>query len=106
MEQRRRMRVECHLAASAEGPDRARIRGWVRNLSSGGMFVETAERLSVGTRCEIALLMRDGDAERATHAVGEIVRAEGDGMAVQFLTLDPGGESAVRRMLAEIPVAG
>lgn len=106
MEQRQRMRVECNMAASAGAQGRERLRGWVRNLSSGGMFVETDQRLPVGTRCEIALLLHDGEDDRATHALGEVVRVEDGGMAVQFLKLDAHGAQAVHCMLAEIPVAG
>jgi len=101
----RRMRVECHLAASVGSPDRERFMGWVRNMSAGGMFVATAGRLPVGTRCDVALLLREGDAERTAHAVGEVVRVADDGLALQLLAMHPDAERAVRRMLQEVPPA-
>lgn len=109
MNEQQRMRAECHLAASVGGEDPAdRIHGWVRNLSSGGMFVETEGRLPVGTRCEVALLLHDGEDDRATRALGEIVRHEADGMAVQFLRVAPDDAQAVRRVVetARPPVSG
>jgi len=109
MDQRRRMRAECHLAASVEGGDAAqRVHGWVRNLSSGGLFVETGERIPVGTRCEVALLLHDGEDDRAARALGEVIRHEADGMAVQLLRIGPDDAQAVRRTMerSRPPVGG
>jgi c-di-GMP-binding flagellar brake protein YcgR len=100
-DRQRRMRVECHLAASVGAPDGERLHGWVRNLSLGGMFVETDGRLPVGSRCEIALLLHDGEDDRAGHALGEVVRVDDDGMAVQFLRMSPADDAAVNRTVTD-----
>jgi PilZ domain len=102
MEQRRRMRVECHLAASVGGPEGERVRGWVRNMSGVGMFVETAGRLPVGTRCQVALLVGEGGDGRPAHAVGDVVRHEPDGLVLHLVKVDPDAADAVRRMLAPV----
>jgi len=101
MDEQRRMRAECHLAASVGAPDGERMHGWVRNLSLGGMFVETEGRLPVGTRCEVALLLHDGEDDRAARAIGEVVRVAEDGMAVQFLRMAPADDSAVSRTVQD-----
>jgi PilZ domain len=102
MDQRRRMRVECHLAASVGGPEGERVRGWVRNMSGVGMFVETDGRLPVGTRCEVALLVGGGEHGHAAHAVGDVVRHEADGLVIHLVKVDPDAEDAVRAMLARV----
>jgi hypothetical protein len=102
MDQRRRMRVECHLAASVGGPEGERIRGWVRNMSGIGMFVETDGRLPEGTRCEVAMLTGEGDDARPAHAVGDVVRHEPDGMVIHLVKVDPDAEDAVRAMLSRV----
>jgi len=102
MDQRRRMRVECHLAASVGGPKGQRVRGWVRNMSGVGMFVETDGRLPVGTRCDVALLVGEGQGGRPAHAVGDVVRHEADGLVIHLVKVDPDAEDAVRRMLAPV----
>lgn len=96
------MRVECHLSPHAGGPRKERLKGWVRQLSTAGMFVETEGRLPVGTRCEVALLLH-GEDGRAAHAFGEVVRAEADGMAVQILGIDTDAAEAVRRLMNPEP---
>jgi len=102
MEQRR-MRVECHLAAQNNGPKQERVKGWVRHLSAGGMFVETGGTLPMGARCEIALLLHGEGDPRAAHAFGEVVRLEPDGMAIQILGIDTDAAEAVRHIIEGHP---
>jgi hypothetical protein len=98
----RRMRVECHLAAHTQGTRQERVKGWVRHLSAGGMFVDTEARLPVGTRCEVALLLH-GEDGRAAHAFGEVVRVEDGGMAIQILGIDTDAADAVHRIIEGQP---
>jgi hypothetical protein len=97
------MRVECHLAAHANGPAKERVKGWVRQLSTAGMFVETEGRLPVGTRCEISLFLHGADDPRAAHAFGEVVRDKAGGMAVQILGIDSDAAEALRRLTDSQP---
>jgi len=103
MEQRGSMRVACRLAASVGGPGRERLHGWVRNLSGGGLFVETAGSMPVGTRCEIALLIQDGEVERASHAVGHVVRVEADGLAIRIVAMHADAQRLIYGLLAAGP---
>lgn len=91
------------MAASVGGPEGERVRGWVRNLSAAGLYVETEGRLPVGARCEVAMLMGEGDDAHPAHALGDIVRHEPDGMVIHLVKVSPDAAEAVRRL--QTPVA-
>ena len=61
---------------------KGKFRDRVHNLSSSGVFLETHRHLSVGQ--EIALTIPLPNSKDAIRATGEIVRANHEGVGVEF----------------------
>lgn len=56
-----------------------------KDLSMSGIYVQTHDHLSVGTECEIKLLLGDGEIE--IQAQGQVVRTDSNGLAIQFVKI-------------------
>ncbi len=68
------------------------------NLSLGGVLLDAAPVLPVGSRCELALFTSGTHAARGILTAGTVVRSDAQGTAIQFLeTLAPGNFQALAR---------
>lgn len=86
-ERRAWVRVPIRAAVTVAGEER-RICGWVRNLSVGGMFVETDEPFERETEVAVDLLLREGYSVRRLRSVAWVAWVARNGMGLQFDQLD------------------
>jgi len=76
--------VEHELTNSSSGP--SRVRRHMANISTGGMFIMTEERLRAGTRMVVRFELPN---KHRVIAVSRVSYArEGIGVGVEFLNLD------------------
>jgi c-di-GMP-binding flagellar brake protein YcgR len=76
--------VEYELTNSSSGP--SRVRRNMANISTGGMFITTEERIRAGTRMVVRFELPN---RHRVIAVSRVTYAkEGDGLGVEFLSLD------------------
>jgi len=54
------------------------------NISMGGLYVDAAAALPVGSPCEVAIFLPDGSGSDSFVAQGKIVRSGESGTAIQF----------------------
>lgn len=101
----RRSGVRVHLRAEVVldgGTDW--IRGRVRNLSTGGMYVETSPGLPTGTPVVVeSLLWEDGTAHRL-HLDGWVAHADADGMGIRFDPPDDRAGKLLTRLIGRFLV--
>jgi len=57
------------------------------NISMGGMFINAAAALPVGSPCEVAISLPDGSAGESFLTQGRIVRSGDAGTAIQFASI-------------------
>jgi len=84
-----RVGVDTYIrVAVVHEPDARKVHGWVRNLSTGGMFVETADPLPIDAPVRVDALARsDGDLIHFK-ADGWVAYAGPNGLGIQFDDLD------------------
>jgi len=84
-----RASVDTYIRAAVTHEDSARkVHGWVRNLSPGGMFVETPDPLPEDARVTVDALARtDGEVVHLKIA-GWVAYAGPRGLGLQFDALD------------------
>ena len=87
MEKRNNARVAFQVRAVVKNRDTA-IEGEVENLSTGGMFFKTAEKLSVNETVAITILLHGSSSRLALDMTGRIVRIVDAGAAIKFTELD------------------
>ncbi|MEW6126818.1 MAG: PilZ domain-containing protein [Acidobacteriota bacterium] len=76
--------VEYELTNSSSGP--SRVRRNMANISTGGMFITTEERIRAGTRMVVRFELPN---RHRVIAVSRVSYAkEGSGLGVEFLSLD------------------
>lgn len=73
------IRVAIRLISS-----RLTVRGWARNLSEGGMFVETDTPFPADAEVELDWLMREEDTPHHLKVRGWVVHGGDTGMGFQF----------------------
>lgn len=54
------------------------------NISMGGLLLNASEPLPVGSQCEVAIALPEGDGAESFIAQGRIVRAGSNSIAIQF----------------------
>lgn len=87
-ERRVHVRVPMRAAVAVEG-GATRLCGWVRNLSVGGMFVETDEPLPTNLEVQVHTLMRDGASVHHLRTAAWVAWTSPEGMGLQFDHLSP-----------------
>jgi Tfp pilus assembly protein PilZ len=87
-ERRAHVRVPIRAAVTVAGEGR-RVCGWVRNLSVGGLFVETHEIFPRETEVWVELLLREGYSVRRLRTLAWVAWSAPDGMGLQFDDLHP-----------------
>lgn len=75
------------------------ISGWARNISSGGLFIETRKRFPVDANCTVSIPVRDNDVVHTIHAQGRIAHHQQDGMGVQFGDMPDGDRDILNQLL-------
>lgn len=87
-ERRTAPRVHIRAAVTVAEGER-RLCGWVRNLSVGGLFVETGAPLEINTEVRVEMLLREGYAVRRLRAPAWVAWVGAGGMGLQFDVLAP-----------------
>lgn len=101
-ERRAHVRVPIRAAVTvAEGPNQ--VCGWVRNLSAGGMFVETEEPFARETEVQVNTLMRDGSRVHHFRTRAWVAWVSPDGMGLQFDDLSPDDYHFILLTVARLP---
>jgi len=91
-----RVGVDTYIRAALTHEASARkVHGWVLNLSPGGMFIQTPDRLPPDAPVRIDALARCGTELIHFKTDGWVARADPGGLGVQFDTLD---EQMARRL--------
>jgi hypothetical protein len=97
-ERRASPRVSIRAAVTVvEGTER--ICGWVRNLSIGGLFVETDAPPAINTEVRVEMLLREGYAVRRLRAEAWVAWVGAGGMGLQFDALTPDDVDLIVRTL-------
>ena len=86
---RRATRVSCEaqVMIRAEGPKRLFLAD-SRDISVNGMFVTTDTDLSIGTPCEINILLGGGAGGQSIKVKGKVVRKDKSGVGISFDSAD------------------
>ncbi len=71
----------------------------VQDVSVAGLYVTCAERLAVGTMCEISIEVLDGEIAGPIEATGRIAHVEPDGMGLEITDLTLEGYEELRRLV-------
>ena len=78
---REHLRKPCVIAVDYADEERA-FRDFIKNISTGGVFIETDSRFSVGR--ELTLTFSSSNYERPIKITGKIVRSGRQGIGVRF----------------------
>jgi len=101
-ERRIHVRVPIRAAVTVANSE-SRVCGWVRNLSAGGMFVETDEPFARETEVQINTLMRDGARVHHFRTLAWVAWVSPDGMGLQFDSLSPDDYHFILRTVDRLP---
>lgn len=95
-----RVSVDTYIrAAVAHEASARKVHGWVRNLSLGGMFVETPDRLPPDAPVAVDALARCGEELIHFKAGGWVAYAGPDGLGIQFEALEEGMAARLATLL-------
>jgi uncharacterized protein (TIGR02266 family) len=104
---RRNPRIACAFEAKMLGP-RGTVRGTVKNISVGGLYLSSKDVLPVGTSVEAEITI-EGKKLKATAEVRHHLRVnpEEPGMGLKFVRVDPAVLAAVQKLVeAALAAAG
>jgi len=87
MDERNKSRVVFHVNASLQY-DNHTVNGDVENLSTNGMFMNSAEKIPVDTDVEISIYLSGTTSELSININGVVVRNESKGVAVNFKEIE------------------
>ena len=82
-DQRQYSRKPCSMAVNCATQDRV-FKDFIRNISTGGAFIETRAPLSVGQEVTVTFLSPND--KEPIKVSGEIVRCDSQGIALKFKT--------------------
>jgi PilZ domain len=95
-----RLSVDTYIRAAVSHEASARkVHGWVLNVSAGGLFIQTPDRLPADAPVRIDALARIGEELIHFKADGWVAHADPEGLGVQFDALD---DEMARRLAALI----
>lgn len=101
MEKRRNPRRQLALTTVLYRQGLAVIGGKVRNIGSGGMFLETGPvSLPKGTTLEAKVSFQTPDGEERFHLEAEVAHRNAEGMGLRFRTRPP---EALERLIRRSP---
>jgi hypothetical protein len=109
MDKRRTLRLDTVFPVAISSPTFGEVSGIARNVSQGGMFVELAEPLPLGSAIRVHFAMPDSPGEIVArgevkghyfvnYSDGKEPRAL-TGMGVRFVGFDEGAEGLISRCL-------
>jgi hypothetical protein len=102
-EERQYRRIPISYEVKIVADDRIIAYPKALNLSMGGILVGGRDQLPVGSACGVAILLTTGDAGRRVVARGTVVRADAQGMAIEFTkALDPESENSLRGLILSL----
>ncbi len=79
-----------------------RVSGWVRNMSLGGLYLESEQHYQVGDPVQVEALVRDGDSVHTLKASGWVARVDENGMGVQLAVLQPDAAATLERLIHKL----
>lgn len=95
-----RVSVDTYIrAAVAHEASGRRVHGWVRNLSAGGMLVDTPDALPPDAPVSVDALARCGDELIHFKAGGWVAYAGAEGLGIQFDVLEEGMATRLATLL-------
>jgi hypothetical protein len=95
IEARAARRIPIHHRVNLLVQGRVILAAMAVDISLGGVYLSAAQTLPVGSPCDVAIYLPEGEAMESLTAPGRVVRTAGDGLAIQFSrmlgdrTLDP-----------------
>lgn len=101
---KKRTRLDCDVSFESEHNF---FEGFARNLSEGGLFIAAWDYQPVGTEMDVTFSLPGGpriEARAVVRWVRELNDATPDvwpGMGLQFTSLPPGAEAAIKKFMAE-----
>lgn len=100
MEHRKHARVPLELLVQMTSDSIAQFRAvHARNLSIGGMFIETDKPRSVGAAVFFQFTVKDGGT--LIEGLGRVVHASDKGMGIEFLSVLEPSASIIRKLVAD-----
>jgi len=75
------------------------LRGTVQDVSLAGLFVVCAQRIPVGTLCELCVEVVGCEGEGPIEAVGRVAHVEPDGIGIEITDLDLDHYQELRRLV-------
>ncbi|MDH5527426.1 MAG: PilZ domain-containing protein [Nitrospirota bacterium] len=96
-----RMDVRVPLRAAVFLTDGSEVvRGWVRNLSGGGAYVENKARFPEDTPVRIEFIVWEAESPVEVIIDGWVARTDNEGMGIQFSNLDAHMLTVVESLVA------
>lgn len=87
-EKRRRHRSRCRIEAVLQGAAGSPWGGTCRDISLHGLYLLGAGGPPAGARCRVEIVLRGETSHVALSMRGRVVRAEPEGVAVAFESMD------------------
>ena len=94
------VRVPLRAAVYLSGGDEL-VRGWVRNLSQGGVFVECKARFPEETEVCLEFMVWEGETPMGVTIAGWVARTDDEGMGIQFAPATPEMVAQIGRLLTQ-----
>lgn len=94
-------RRPAKLEATVTSELGAHVRGTVQDVSVAGLFVACAQRLPVGTICELRVEVLDDEDAPAIEATGRVAHVELDGMGLEITDLTLEHYEELRRLVTD-----
>jgi Tfp pilus assembly protein PilZ len=75
------------------------VSGWARNISLGGIFVETEQTFPAGSECLLEFPIRDGQRIHTLRPLARVAWSAPHGMGLEFLKLTEEARDVVARLV-------
>jgi len=75
------------------------VSGWARNISLGGLFVETEQTFPAGSECLLEFPIRDGRRIHTLKPLARVAWSTGNGMGLEFLKMNEEARDVVHRLV-------
>jgi len=91
-------RVAVKAAVSLKFSAMSRVHGWIHDISITGIHVQTDEVITIGAKCEVCIILREGNERRRVFIDAKVVRRDDKGTALVFQNMP----DATHRELSEL----
>jgi len=104
VERRRHPRapLKAGVRAAVTNATLGTVRGWVRDIGLGGLWVECDAVFPVSSRVVVDVLLRDGATAHRIHVRGWVAHTRG-GMGIQFFDLPDESAAVITALVADPP---